>query len=82
METGKVTENAGKLVEVWMLLETHSDEQTNLIDGLLSQLLRTEQVESEVQILLYYDRVLKAIQQVDGLGRIQDLLIPTRWMCC
>jgi hypothetical protein len=74
VEIGKVIEKAGNIVELWMLLETHSDEQANLIDDLLSQLLRTEQVDSEEQILSYYDRVLKAIRQVEGLGRIQDLL--------
>jgi hypothetical protein len=68
VEIGKVIKNAGKLVEVWMLLETHCDKQTNLSDSLLSQLLRTDQVESEVQILSHYDRVLKAIRQVEGLG--------------
>jgi hypothetical protein len=36
---------------MWMLLETHFDEQTNRINGLLSQFLKTEWVGSEVQIL-------------------------------
>jgi hypothetical protein len=51
VEIGKVIKNAGKLDEMWMLLETHFDEQTNRIDGLLSQFLMTEWVESEVKIL-------------------------------
>ncbi len=59
-----------------MLLETHFDEQTNRMDDLLSQFLRTEWVGSEVQILSLYDRVLKANWQVDRWGRIQDLLTP------
>ncbi len=39
---GKVIEGARKLVEMWLLLENGFDRQTAFVDGLLSQLLKTE----------------------------------------
>jgi hypothetical protein len=32
-------------------------------------------VESETQILSYYDRVLQAIHQAGGMGRMHDLMV-------
>jgi hypothetical protein len=40
VDTDKIIEEAGSLVVVWLLLETHFDMQTALMDGLLSQLLK------------------------------------------
>jgi hypothetical protein len=42
VSTGKIIEGARKLAELWLLLETHFDRQTTLMDGLLSQLLKTD----------------------------------------
>jgi hypothetical protein len=75
---GRVIEGARNLVEMWLLLETHFDRQTALVDGLLSQLLKTEPVVNDVQVLSYYDRVLQAIQKAEEVGRMQDLLTPNQ----
>jgi hypothetical protein len=74
ISTGKIIERARNLVEVWLLLETHFDRQTAFVDGLLSQLLKTEHGVNDAHVLSYYDRVLQAIQKVEELGRMQDLL--------
>ncbi len=51
VEMGKVIENAGNLGEVWMFLEKHFNIQMNLIDGLLSQLLRMERMELLLMVM-------------------------------
>jgi hypothetical protein len=65
-------------VEVWLLLKTHFDRQTALVDGLLSQLLKTKRVVNDAQILSYYDKVLQAIQKAEERGRMQDLMTPNQ----
>ncbi len=50
-------------MEVWLLLKTHFDRQTALVDGLSSQLLKTKRVVNDAQILSYFDKVLQAIQK-------------------
>jgi hypothetical protein len=42
ISTCKIIEGTMKLVEMLLLLETHFDRQTALVDGLLSQLLKTD----------------------------------------
>jgi hypothetical protein len=66
------------LVEVWLLLVSHFDRQTALVEGLMSQLLRTERVVNDAQILSYYDKVLQAIQETKELDRMQDFLTPNQ----
>ncbi len=61
-----------------MLLETHFDRQTALVDRLSSQLLKTEHVVNDAQILFSYDKVLQAIQKAEERGRMQDLLTPNQ----
>jgi hypothetical protein len=58
VSTGKMIEGARNLVELWLLLETHFDRQTTLLNGLLSQLLKTDRVVNDAQVLSYYDIVL------------------------
>ncbi len=65
-------------MEVWLLLETHFDRQTALVDGLSSQLLKTKRAVNDAQILSYYDKVLQAIQKAEERGRMQDLLTPNQ----
>jgi hypothetical protein len=48
------------------------------VDGLLSQLLKTERVVNDVQVLSFYDIVLQAIQEAVEVGRMQDLLSPNQ----
>ncbi len=60
-------------------METRFDSQTVLIDGLLSQLLKIDSVVNDAKALSYYDRALQAIQKAEELGKMQDLLTPTRW---
>jgi hypothetical protein len=74
ISTGKFIEGARNLVEVWLLLETHFNRQTALVDRLLSQLLKTELVVNDVHVLSYYDRVLQTIKEEEEVGRMQDLL--------
>jgi hypothetical protein len=78
VDTGKVIEGSRNLVEVWLLLETHFNRQTILMDGLLSQLLKTDSVVNDLLALSYYDRVLQPIQKAKELGRMQDLLTPNQ----
>jgi hypothetical protein len=78
VSTGKIIEGARKLAELWLLLETHFDRQTTLMDGLLSQLLKTDCVVNDAQVLSCYDRVLQAIQRAEEMGRMQDLLTPNQ----
>ncbi len=66
------------MVEVWLLLVSHFDRQTALVEGLMSQLLRTERVVNDAQILSYYDKVLQAIQETKELDRMQDFLTPNQ----
>jgi hypothetical protein len=73
---GNIIEGARTLAEIWLLPETNFDRQTAFVDGLLSQLLKTERVVNDVQILSYYDRVLQAIQKAEEVGRMQDFLSP------
>jgi hypothetical protein len=76
--TGKIIKDAKNLVEVWLLLETHFDKQTTLVDSLLSLLLKTDQGVNDTQVLSFYDKTLQAIQQAGELGRMQDLLTPNQ----
>jgi hypothetical protein len=75
---GKVIEGARNLLEMWLLLETHFDRQTAFVDGLLSQLLKTERVVNDAQIISYYDKVLQAIKRAEELSRMRDLLTPNQ----
>ncbi len=65
-----------------MLLKTHFDRQTALVDGLSSQLLKTKRVVNDAQNLSYYDKVLQAIQKAEEQGRMQDLLTPNQIRLC
>jgi hypothetical protein len=69
-------------MEVWLLLETHFDRQTALVDGLSSQLLKTKRAVNDAQILSYYDKILQAIQKAEERGRMQDLLTPNQIRLC
>jgi hypothetical protein len=69
-------------VEVCLLLKTHFDRQTALVDGLSSQLLKTKRVVNDAQNLSYYDKVLQAIQKAEEQGRMQDLLTPNQIRLC
>ncbi len=62
-EMGQVIERAQNLTEVWLLLESHFDRQTALIDA---------------QILTYYNKVLRAIREAKELERLQDFLTPNQ----
>jgi hypothetical protein len=75
---GKVIEGAWSLVEMWLRLETHFDRQTALVDGLLSQLFKSDRVVNDTQVLSYYDKVLQAIQKAEELDRMRDLLTPNQ----
>jgi hypothetical protein len=78
ISTGSIIEGARTLAEMWLLLETHFNRQTAFVDGLLSQLLKTERVVNDVQVLSFYDIVLQAIQEAVEVGRMQDLLSPNQ----
>ncbi len=64
--------------EAWRLLESHFGRQTAIIDDLMSQLLSTERVVNNAQILAHYSRILMAIREAKELGRLQDLLTVSR----
>jgi hypothetical protein len=59
-EMSKVIEQARNPTEAWLLLESHFDRQTALIDGLVSQLFNSERAVNDAQILTYYNKVLRA----------------------
>ncbi len=64
-----------------MLLESHFDRQTALIDGLVSQLLDSEKKKravNDAQILTYYNKVFRAIREAKELERLQDFLTPNQ----
>ncbi len=48
------------------------------MDGLVSQLLRTERMVTGTQILSYYYKVLQDIQETKELDRMQDFLTPNQ----
>jgi hypothetical protein len=64
--------------EAWWLLESHFSRQTRIIDELMSELLSTERVVNDAQILAHYSRILMAIREAKELGRLQDLLTVSR----
>ncbi len=72
-EMSKVMEWARNPTEAWLLLESHFDRQMALIDGFVSQLL-----DSDTQILTYYNKVLRAIREAKELERLQDFLTPNQ----
>jgi hypothetical protein len=73
-----VIEPARNLGEAWRLLESHLSRQTAIIDELMSQLLSTERVVNDAQILAHYSRILMVIRVAKELGRLQDLLKVSR----
>jgi hypothetical protein len=75
---GRVIESARDPTEAWRLLESHFGRQTGIIDELISQLLSTERVVNDAQILAHYSRILIAIREAKELGRLQDLLTANR----
>jgi hypothetical protein len=77
-EMGKVIEKACSPAEAWLLLESHFDRQTALIDDLVSQLLNSERAVNDAQILAYYNKVLRAIREAKELERLQDFLTPNQ----
>jgi hypothetical protein len=77
-EMSKVIEQARNPMEAWLLLESHFDRQTALIDGLVSQLLNSERAVNDAQILTYYNKVLRAIREAKELERLQDFLTPNQ----
>jgi hypothetical protein len=46
-EVGRVIEQARSPTEAWLLLESHFDGQTALIDNLMSQLLNSERAVND-----------------------------------
>jgi hypothetical protein len=74
----QVIEPARDPTEAWRLLESHFGRQTAIIDKLISQLLSTERVVNDAQILAHYSRTLMAIREAKELGRLQDLLTANR----
>jgi hypothetical protein len=77
--TSRVIEQARDPMEAWRLLESHFSRQTAIIDDLMSQLLSTERVVNDAQILAHYSKVLMAIREAKELERLQDFLTPG-WM--
>jgi hypothetical protein len=77
-EMSKVIERARNPTEAWLLLESHFDRQTALIDGLVSQLLDSERAVNDAQILTYYNKVLRTIREAKELERLQDSLMPNQ----
>ncbi len=75
---GKVIDQARSPAEAWLLLESHFDRQTALIDDLVSQILNSERAVNDVQILAYYNKVLRAIREAKELERLQDFLTPNQ----
>jgi hypothetical protein len=76
--TSRVIEQARNPMEAWRLLELHFSRQTAIIDDLMSQLLSTERVVNDAQILGHYSKILMAIREAKELGRLQDLLTASR----
>jgi hypothetical protein len=76
--TSRVIEQARDPMEAWWLLESHFSRQTATIDDLMSQLLSTERVVNDPQILAHYSKILMAIREAKELGRSQDLLTASR----
>jgi hypothetical protein len=74
-EMGKVIEQSHSPAEAWLLLESHFDRQTALIDDLVSQLLNSERAVNDAQILAYYNKVLRAVREAEELERLQDCRI-------
>jgi hypothetical protein len=74
----RVIEPARDPGEAWRLLESHFSRQTRIIDELISELLSTERVVNDTQILAHYSRILMAIREAKELGRLQDLLTVSR----
>jgi hypothetical protein len=74
----RVIEPAHDPGEAWRLLESHFSRQTRIIDELISELLSTERVVNDAQILAHYSRILMAIREAKELGRLQDLLTVSR----
>jgi hypothetical protein len=64
--------------EAWRILESHFSRQTRIIDELISELLSSERVVNDSQILAYYSRILMAIREAKELGRLPDLLTVSR----
>ncbi len=73
-----VIEQARDPMEAWRLLESHFGRQTAIINELISQLLSTERVVNDAQILAHYSKILMAIREAKELGRLQDLLTVSR----
>ncbi len=73
-EMSKMIERARNPTEAWLILESHFDRQTALNDGLMPQLLNSERVVNDAQILAYYNKVLRAIREAKALERLQDFL--------
>jgi hypothetical protein len=78
LAAGPVKKSARDPTEAWRLLESHFGRQTAIIDELISQLLSTERVVNDAQILAHYSRILIAIQEAKELGRLQELLTVNR----
>jgi hypothetical protein len=74
----RVIEQARDPMEAWRLLESHFGRQTAIIDDLISQLLSTERVVNDAQILAHYSKILMAIREAKELGKLQDLLTASR----
>jgi hypothetical protein len=74
----QMVEPAHNPEEAWRLLESHFSRQTRIIDKLMSELLGTERVVNEAQILAHYSRILMAIREAKEPGRLQDLLTVSR----
>jgi hypothetical protein len=64
--------------EAWQILESHFSRQTRIIDELMSELLSSESVVNDSQILAHYSRILMAIREAKELGRLPDLLTVSR----
>jgi hypothetical protein len=66
-----VIEPARDPMEAWRLLESLFGRQTAIIDDLISQLLSTERVVNDAQILAHYSRILMVIREAKELGMLQ-----------
>jgi hypothetical protein len=69
----RVIEQARDPMEAWRLRQANSDHRWPI-----SQLLSTERVVNDAQILAHYSKILMVIREAKELGKLQDLLTASR----